>query len=777
MRNLSDLPPSDPDRTPANPFIDDTYVDRATTLPGVPEIHTAAMSQCVRLFESLVRDGERGQHWGNSGRTILIAAPRAGYGKSHLIGRLRSVTESLVAAMTLPFDPSRTIGWPVMLASVLRQYQDSRCPQHVGCSLMDETARFFLSNILQAAIAEGSIQEKDLPETEVSLRLHYRDVMAPNSGTKILPWIRKRLPELSAAAGRPMSTRWKLTERAIAFWGGVFLDQTEGHSDSLGALRGLTPGESRERTLQFLRISTECRPAAFVADNLDGFFGSDTAGMEIAEILTSLRAEVPRSLTLLCLNDDVWDSVFEKRLPSAWLDRLTGEPANLGGIGIEPAMALISGRVQAMGIPPESARKFANYVRTEERWDDPETPALYPRDVIRCARKQWECVGTRFSGTPQTQAPPAPPTSPVVPPQPAPAPVAPTPQQPPAQPFQQPNVQQPPAQRPSLSPIFSQSKPLPEPAANPIASQIKHQQRQQEEIRSRTTPKPPVTPPPPAAPKNPVPQDPAPAPAQNFQPQQTPPPPSSPARNLTGINSIIEEIRGAGGRAVSDTGAMPSQQPKPLADIPSQFQAGMLNVQSVRPQPPVPANPFAANEPEQRLQDMEMELLTADSSQMPWDLRRIEKLIRVVGRQHSAVGQREEAVPGSEHGCLRWTVKGQTVLLGFEVPGNAYFWNTLLKRAVASSDPAKLTVLSNTAEPFDAQTLASFGIDQVTAMRYLDVVEISEGDLALLYASERFLDEAESAGETAGAIQIIARRLDPFWRRLTRPMAPSTTAG
>lgn len=761
MRNLSDAYPES-DRSPANPFIDETFVENATPVPGVAEIHTGAMSQCVRLFENLVRDGERGQHWGNSGRTILIASPRAGYGKTHLVGRLRIVTESLVAAINLPFDPSRSISWPAMLSSILRQYQDARCPQHVGCSLMDETARFFISNIVQAALSEGAIQERDLPETEVALRTQFRDVMAPDSGTKMLQWIRKRLPELSAAVGRPMGQRWKLTQRAIAFWGGVFLDQIEQHNDALEPLRGLPNGEARERLLQYLRISTECRPAAFVADHLDGFFGSDTAGMAMAEVLTSIGGEVPRSISLLCLNEDVWDSVFEKQLPSAWLDRLTGEPATLGGIGLESAVALISTRMQAAGISRETAQQFANYVRVEERWEDPETSSLFPRDIIRCARKKWESVGSRFM---QNQNGTKPATEPIPAAAPAPAPVEYTqpipfpqtaPQQPqaPAQPAPAASFQNP------ASPLFAPSPG--EPAPNPIASQIR--QQADEAIRQQ----------------------------QGYQPQQPPvqhPPMQplpvqqpSPARNLTGIESIIDEIRVAGGRSVSDTGSVSQQQhpqsPPPHhqqqqpPSIPSQFQAGSLNVQSTRPQPEAsPANPFTALDPEQRLQDLEMELLTSDIARVQWDLRRVETLIRTVGRYYEAVGQVEEPVPGSRKGCLRWLVKGQTIILGFELPQNAYFWNTLLKRAVASTDPAKLTVLSNIAEPFDSRTLASFGIDQATAMRYIDVVEVSEGDMALLYASERFLEESEAAGKAAAAIRIIARRLDPFWRRLTRSLS------
>ncbi|NNE92024.1 MAG: hypothetical protein HKN23_10290 [Verrucomicrobiales bacterium] len=755
MQNLTN-PPQEPGNSYPNPFIDDVFVDNITALPGVPEIHNEPMSHCVRLFENLIRDGERGQHWGNSGRTILIASPRAGYGKSHLVGRLRSVTESLVAGITLPFDPSRTIGWPVMLASVLRQYREARCPQHVGCSLLDETARFFLSNVIQAAMAEGAVQERDLPESEVALRVQFRDVMAPDAGTKMIPWLRKRNPGISEAASRPMSSRWKLPARSVSFWTGLYLNHVDGIDDALEPLRGLSNGEARERLIQFLRIATECRPAAFVADHLDGFFGSDTAGMAIAEILTSLRTEVPRSLTLLCLNEDVWQSVFEKRLPSAWLDRLTGEPATLGGIGAASAKMLISARMQAMGFSRDKSEQFALRLSQKARWESPESPVLYPREVIRAARQSWDQIGTQVMNQPEPMS---------------------------SAPKPEPQVQAPvQAPAPGIASLFQPTQPTEnssvEPPANPIASQMDAHRTGQKTAPANQPPtpqSPPVTEPP----RNP----PQPAqPAPDLPPIETPP---SPARNLTEISSIIDEIRGAGTRSVSET------------DLPKQFQAGDLQVTNLRPdvapakqeqaddqnspslQPlpsTAPVQPVWADDPEQHLQDLEMELLTSDSGPKPWNLNRIGQLIREVGRQYSGVAQVEEAVPGSRDGCLRWTVKNQIVMLGFESPRNVAFWNTVLQRAIAASGSAKVTVLSHQSDPFDARSLASFGVDQATAMRYIDVVELSEGDVALLYASERFLAESDAAGHAEAAIAMIARRLDPFWRRLARPLSTGSTA-
>ena len=81
------------ERSAPNPFLNDVFAPGISDLPGIAAIHDAALNRCVRACESLLH--EPGGGGTATGRTILIAAPRAGYGKSHLVGRIRSVTESL----------------------------------------------------------------------------------------------------------------------------------------------------------------------------------------------------------------------------------------------------------------------------------------------------------------------------------------------------------------------------------------------------------------------------------------------------------------------------------------------------------------------------------------------------------------------------------------------------------------------------------------------------------------------------------------------------------
>jgi len=731
-----------------SPFLDDVFVGKRTPLPGTTKIHQEAMTQCIGLLENLISETDRPRHWGATGRTILISAPRAGYGKSHLIGRLRTTTESLIAAIELPFDPSRSISWKMVMASLLRQYSETRCPQNSGCSLLEETARFFLANLVRAALSGKEPSERGCPEDDDSLRLEFRDLFDRHSKSRMLTWVSRRCAELGEAASGPMRERWRIGHSELTFWTGLFLDFTQGREDALKPLRGLSNGEARARVLQLMCIASECRPIAVVVDHLDGFYGSDTAGMAIAEILTSIRTEVTKTLTLFCINDDLWDSIFEKKIPSAWLDRLTGERSRLGPVTAGSARDLVAARLAEIRVTRQVAEEFISRLSEENHWDDVKT-VLYPRDIIRQARAAWEKDGGRYY-KPHSDA------------------------SAPAHQFGSPSVNPSPPNR-VRPPSRTFSKPG-GPKRDEPAVQAK-QDLQQSPLQQSS---------------------PATDSSQKITGMRSQ---SGGAAGLPGessdpgIESIIDDIRGTGHSVMSDGPA--SQSPPILLE--ESFQAWDLSlrparkkspresdgfqsspVESTKPimrdlpkpklSPEESAPPTAGVSPEQSLRDREA-ALTHSSKTLQLDLPRIEKLIQTVGRHHPALNQGEEHFLSSRSVCLRWRVHDRSILIGFDSPRNVYFWNSLLQQVVEAEEASKITSFSHRSQPFDPTVFTSFGFSRDLVDRHIDIVEMNDKELAMVYAAETLIEDAIRGGSEARAIEVVARRLDPLWRRISQPLA------
>ncbi|MBP6782465.1 MAG: hypothetical protein KA152_01660 [Verrucomicrobiales bacterium] len=715
------------DQTTANPFLDDVFVDHPANLPGVGKIHHQVFSRVLEAVESRLNDNGLSSPAKAMGRVFLITAPEAGYGKSHLVARLRDHLGTIASTVVLPFDRSRPAAWPVALSSVLRQLSMINRSRNPVVSLMDEVSRFFLSRLVLDVLASGSVKERDCPEGAEKMRADFASLFAQDSNSKILTWVDKRSADLARLANPDFSRNLGMGQAELSFWTRVFVDLNLREESALERLRGLSSGEARERLLQLLRITTDYRPVMLVADGLDGFFASETAGMDITEIINGIRERVPRSVTLVCLNEDVWTSVFENHIPSAWLHRLTGETSRLHSISPDAAGDLVLSRLKRTSMSESAARGFSQKLSDVHHWGDAATH-LSPRVVIRQANDLWRQEAGAFLNQSREEDDFA-------------------------------AIAKEPLSNLTDKADFFTALQNDRPAPVAISS----------------------PPPLPAVPQLPLPA------ANPFfvTPDKTR------ETELAGIDSIINDIRGSGKTVVSespeirigedidmrnaphlDVAATPFRDFQSAAsggkngtkaESPVSF-AGTPNFSSSAPTPVREAETLTRATLEQLLARREQDLLSGPALSL--DLERLERFIRTVGAQHAALGQQEERYPSSRTVCLRWNVRGQSVLTGFESPRNVYFWNNLLQQSLASNRQEKIAAFSHHSEPFDPSLFSSFGFGPAVIRGKVDIIEMNDRELAMIYAADRTVRDLENTPDGEKAIQLITLHLDPLWRRM-----------
>ncbi len=714
------------DQTTANPFLEDIFVDHPANLPGVGRVHHQVFAQVLEAMESL-HGGAGSTYAPNTmGRLFLITAPEAGFGKSHLVARLRDHLGTIASTLVLPFDRSRPVAWPVALSSVLRQLSGLSRSRSQSVSLVEEISRYFLSRLVLNALASGSIRERECPEDAARVRQDFALLFGRDSESKMLPWVDKRSADLVRLANPDLARNLGMGQSELGFWTRVFVDLNQREESALDQLRGLSNGEAKERLLQLLRIATDCRPVMLVADGLDGFYHSETAGMEITEIVNGIREKVPRSVTLVCLNDDVWSTVFEHRLPSAWLDRLNGETARLRAISPEAAEDLVRNRLKRTCVSDPAAARFADRLNQDHLWVDAGTK-LSPRTVLRQAADLWRREAGAFINHSSEEE--------------------------------------------DVNPL------LEEPLSN-LTDKADFFAALQED---RPLPSASSTPPP-----LPIETEFAPKSENPFFVAQS----RMRESELAGIDSIINDIRGSGKTVLSESPDarlagghdLPpgSTETSPFVSHPN-FQAGELGIKSVRngespagftgtkfsSAPPAPVRDprtFTRASFEQLLGEYERELLSGPA--LILDLERLERFIRELGKQHAALGQQEERYPSSRTICLRWNVRGQSVLTGFESPRNVYFWNNLLQQSLASNRKEKIAAFSHHSEPFDPSLFSSFGFSPAVIQGRIDIIEMNDRELAMIYAAEKIQSEVKKFPGSENVVQWIALHLDPLWRRM-----------
>mgnify|MGYP003645571021 CR=1 FL=1 len=755
MRDLTNSISMDPGSN--NPFTDDLFIDHPESLPGVARIHHHAFNRIAEAIEDLVVQSNDDSPANQIGRTILVTAPEAGYGKSHLAARLRDHIQLAATAISLPLDPSRQVAWPGVLTSTLRQFSQLSSSRNEGQSLFEETGRYLLG---QLVINFLSIHEtNDCPETEANLKDNFAELFSSDSPSSILNWADTKSRELSHEAHPDFVKRLGLTSTELGFWTRLIIDFNWRGDAALEPLRGLSSGEGRERLLQWLRIAAFHRPVLIVADGLDGFFQSETAGMEIAGILTDIREAVPRSVTLVCINNDVWESIFQHRLPSAWLDRLTGEPQKLRPIPPEAAAELIRLRLQRISLNPDAATGFINRLETEHLWVDAETK-LSPRSVLRQGRDLWDRESRTYLNWVDSS-----------------------------------DDGEAPSDEEPLSALTDKVdffKALQE-GRSPDSIVTPRQEATEPELSPEPSPSPgPIPFPFPAAPATNPSQRSAEIPENPF----FAPAPLKDGDQLAGIDSIISDIRDSGKKVVSESPNGFETPPSPAPDtapIPSGFQAGDIHVKSTRngtatvsESPAVESpdlnfpNPFGVPETQEPVITLPLTRATIDamlkerqqqilnSAPLQLELNRVEHFIHKMGDSYLGLNQKEERYPSSRTICLRWQVRGQSVLLGFESPKNVYFWNNLLQQSLSSNRHEKITAFSHASDSFDPGLFSSFGFSPRVIRGRIDAIELSDQELAVLYAAESVLGELENTSDGPTAAQFIAMHLDPLWRRISR---------
>jgi hypothetical protein len=763
-----------------NPFLDDLFVDLPTNLPGAARVHQAAFARVLAAVESLLHSGEERSVSPGLGRLFLMTAPEAGYGKSHLVARLRDHLGAVASTLHLPFDRSRPATWPVALSSILRQLSSPSRSRQPGVSMLEESSRFFLSRLVLAGLSEGAVKTRECPVDPGRVKAEFATLFSRDSDSKILAWVDKRAGELARGSDPEGMKRLGLGSGELAFWTRLFIDLNLREDGALDRLRGLSTGEARERLLQLLRITSDHRPAMLVADGLDGFHHSETAGMEIAEIVNGVRERVPCSVTLVCVNDDLWSSIFADRLPSAWRDRLDTEVVRLHAIGAAAAKDLVKFRFRRTRFSEANALRFADRLAELNHWDDAESP-LTPRRVLRQAGELWQREASDFLTAPAAVE------------------------------EEYADIADEPLSNLTDKADFFTELQREEPAVAPRAA-VSHNP-------------PPL---PPAAPAMPAFAQAAPRPV-------APPPLRTPDHDLAGIDSIINDIRGSGKTVTSeapernfapdhipvtppapapvpvmpsapapshDDAAASMPAPAPAVEVPASatpsFTIPSAPVTGPQRQP-IPASFFSGFAPatapaspspsmtapemaaprsgslpltramlEQTLAHRERDLRAGPG--LALDLDRIGRFIRTLGAKHPALAQQEERYPSSRTVCLRWTARGHSVLTGFESPRNAYFWNNLLQQSLASNRQEKIAAFSHPSEPFDSSLFSGFGFSPAVIRGRIDVIEMDDRELAMIYAADRTLRDYENTPDAEKAMQFITLHLDPLWRRMIQPL-------
>lgn len=312
--------------------------------PHAPGVNSAATARMERVLVSPVDA---------PGRGILLRAPRAGFGKSHLLAHVQQRLGTTHEFLPInPLDGSRIDAGGAIEAALRRLTRP--LPAGGGLTGLDLLARRLFSVALQPLVSSGEVPCQD---REVALSaLRQRPVETfdfHHSQAVTAHWTKENFEVLGPRLALELSRRTGSSLNESSFWLASlfrFSVAAPEHPGRTGMIIQSAVAEAGiERYAAFLALLSLIGRVVVVADDLEGMHADPPSALRFASFLASVRQEAPRVDLVVSVNDDIWDSAFKPALSGGLQDRLGEVEIRLEPLDESAMNSLLEARAPGRG--------------------------------------------------------------------------------------------------------------------------------------------------------------------------------------------------------------------------------------------------------------------------------------------------------------------------------------------------------------------------------------------------------------------------------------------
>lgn len=321
----------------------------------------------------------------HAGRCILLKAPRAGHGKTHLLSRIQYNLGTEHEFIPLHAASGSFIDAGSVTADVLIRLSRP-LPAGGGLCVLDLLVRKMFALALQPLVRSGEVPCQDREGALAALRNRPVETFDfHHSNAVTAHWARENFEVLGPRLALELAQRTGAPLREVMFWVDAlfrFAATSVDHPSRAGSLIqavtsvAIQPAQVFERLGALLGMLTQLVRIVLVADDLEGFSSDESAALRFASFLGSLRHSAERVDTILSINRDIWDSAFLPRLSGGLADRLSEVMIELEPLNREEMVALLDSRAVGLGERILARLDLSNGER-------------HARGIIRAASDAW----------------------------------------------------------------------------------------------------------------------------------------------------------------------------------------------------------------------------------------------------------------------------------------------------------------------------------------------------------------------------------------------------
>lgn len=356
-----------------NPFTSNFESFEGPMSPLVENLHGDKFDQ----LKGLIR--------GEEGVLVSLRAPRAGYGKTMLLSRLREEFRSNSVMVPVDLSADSRIDEKDILVRLLDQLT-SVLPGKRGLTRLDFCVRRILANALIPLVESGEVPSPNRTESLRSLRESPEQVFDfHKESAAVAQWVRAQFSALSprfvSVIGQSCGGRTGDLSQwfsALSRFAMTPVGKRGKNHDLLNEITReggqLENGTSYHGALtSFLKLITIAENIVLVVDEMDGLFCDSEAAIRVANTLIGLRQAAPRIKVIFSVNDDVWESTFSRRIPLGMQDRFEDSVIRLQPLDEGSVLELLRIRYG------DGAEGLYQKI-------DLNDGGLYPRAILRAAR-------------------------------------------------------------------------------------------------------------------------------------------------------------------------------------------------------------------------------------------------------------------------------------------------------------------------------------------------------------------------------------------------------
>ncbi len=370
--------------THPNPFQDSIYGGDLRIAPSSSAVFYPQQEQSLRsLIASLAGEGQ--QH----GRIRMVHSPRAGYGKSHFLAQVLS-NAGQKYVLPISFNHENSPTWRELFRQGINCL--SRSEDIEKLSALSETARLLFAELVGELALQGIVPANNPEMAKQGLEKNYLSMFdLKQPGSPIVRWFTENFNALLLPLSDELRRRTNLDGSASRFWIEFLYRHESGDLDNISrATENLTNYEAREKMREISLLVARYRPLVIVFDNLDCFQNDNEAVRKAAYIFSEIARIGIAALTIIAINDDVWESGFSPVISNAISDRITDGKLPLQGISIDCARALLTERMQVHPGNQGQQEKLFSAINLEALYGARQRTDLSPRELLRLAATTWE---------------------------------------------------------------------------------------------------------------------------------------------------------------------------------------------------------------------------------------------------------------------------------------------------------------------------------------------------------------------------------------------------